>query len=152
MPLAFAVVIAAIGIGYAMSRVMKLRNQMAELTEVEKKPKRQSKREKRLEQIRAGEPVYVPPSIDDLIAEEIAETGVDRIRGGEGLAIAIRLKAFRRDTTAAEDCAPEDRRFVVADGIGAADAGLDDVRIICEAHSADGSRNDTQAPPNIISD
>ena len=48
--LAIAILIAAIGVGFAMSRVAKVRKEMAELTEAEPKPKRQSRSKKRLEQ------------------------------------------------------------------------------------------------------
>ena len=92
--LAIAILIAAIGVGFAMSLVAKVRKEMAELTEAEPKPKRQSRSKKRLEQIRAAEPEYVAPSIDDLIVEEVTETGVDRIPGGHGLEVAVRLKVF----------------------------------------------------------
>lgn len=134
MPLAIAILIAAVGIGYAMSRVAKVRKELADIAEVEPRPKRQSRREKRLEQIRAAEPEYVPPSIDDLVAAEVADTGVDRIPGGEGVALAVLLKVYRRDTGVAETCAPEDRRFVITPGVAAADAGLDAVRLICASH------------------
>ena len=134
MTVALAVLIAAVGIGYALSRVARIRKELPELAEAEKKPKRKSKREKRLEQIRAEEPEYVPPSIDDLIAAEIAETGVKDIPGGEGLPAAVLLKVFRRDTATAETCPPAERRFVLADGVNAAEAGVDDVRLICEGH------------------
>ncbi|NIU21506.1 MAG: hypothetical protein GWN79_21620 [Actinobacteria bacterium] len=74
------------------------------------------------------------PSIDDLIAEEIRETGVDRIPGGEGLETAVLLKVFRRDTTVAETCAPEDRRFELSAGVAPAAAGVDDVKLVCDRH------------------
>jgi hypothetical protein len=145
-----AVVIAAFGVGFAMSRVSKIRKELPELAEQSRKPKRQSKREKRLEAIRAAEPEWEPPSIEDLVAAEIEETGVDRIPGGEGLPTAVLLKVFRRDTTTAETCAPEDRRFVLAAGVHAADAGVDDVRLVCETHTAssEATAEDGEVPPN----
>ena len=142
---ALAILIAAIGIGFAMSRVSKIRKELPEFAEKQAKPKRQSKREKRLEQIRANEPEWVPPTIEDLIAEEIAETGVDRIPGGEGLDTAVLLKVFRRDTGVEEDCAPEDRRFELSAGVSPADAGVDDVKLLCDTHSPARSPQDGDA-------
>jgi hypothetical protein len=150
--IAFAILIAAIGIGYAMSRVARIRKELPEFAEKEAKPKRQSKREKRLEQIRAAEPEYVPPSIDDLIAEEIADLGVDKIPGGEGLAPAVLLKAYRRDTHAADTCAPKDRRFVLAGGVAAGDAGVDDVQLVCAEHPDATAEADHSDIPGTSSD
>ena len=150
---AIAILIAAVGIGYAMSRASKVRKELTEFA-VEK-PKRQSKRQKRLEQIRAAEPDYVAPSIDDLVAEEIIDTGADQIPGGEGLAPAVLLKVYRRDTDSGDDCEPADRRFVVAEGIEPADAGIDDVRLLCESHEdvhpADQPDGDDTTEPDLES-
>jgi len=107
---AIAILIAVAGIGYAMSKASKVRKELNEFADVEK-PKRLSKREKRLEQIRAGEPEYVPPTIDDLVSEEVVEIGADQIPGGEGLAPAVLLRVYRRDTAPDDDCAPADRRI-----------------------------------------
>ena len=142
MSIAIAAIIAAIGIGYAMSRIAKMRRELPDFAEKEAKPKRQSKREKRLEQIRAAEPVYVPPSIEDLVAAEIADTHVDEIPGGEGLSSAVMLKVFRRDTGVAETCLAADRRFVVAPGVDPADADVNDVKLICETHPPETSGSD----------
>lgn len=140
--IALAMLIAAVGVGFAMSRISKIRKEMPpEMAERMQKPKRMSKREKRLQQIRADEPEYVPPTIDDLVAAEIAETGVDRIPGGEGLPTAVLLKVFRRDTSVAETCPPEDRRFVLAGGVDPNRATVDDVNLVCDSHPspADGA-------------
>ena len=150
--LAIAILIAAIGVGFAMSRVAKVRKEMAELTEAEPKPKRQSRSKKRLEQIRAAEPEYVAPSIDDLIIEEVTETGVDRIPGGHGLEVAVRLKVFRRDTPATDTCLPERRRFVLNEGVNAADAGLDDVKLVCEDHANDEPDTETDTDTDTDTD
>lgn len=134
MRIAIAIIIAAIGIGYAMSRMSKIRKEMPELAETAKKPPRVSKRQKRLEQIRAAEPEYIPPSIDDLVAEDIAEIGIDRIPGAEGLAPAVLLRVFRRDTPDTDRCLPERRRFVVANDISPSEVDIEDVRLVCEDH------------------
>ena len=134
MTIAIAIIIAAIGIGYTMSRMSKIRKEMPELAETAKKPPRVSKRQKRLEQIRAAEPEYIPPSIDDLVAEEIAEIGIDRIPGAEGLAPAVLLRVFRRDTPDTDRCLPERRRFVVANDISPSEVDIEDVRLVCEDH------------------
>ena len=143
MPLAIAIVIAAIGIGYAMSRVVKIRKDLPELAEG--KPNRLSKREKRLEQIRAPEPEYVAPSIDDLVAAEIAEAGLDDIAGGQGVAPTVKLKVYRRDAPHIERCPPESRRYVLEADVDPSDAGVDDVRLICEGSPEPSA--ETPIPP-----
>lgn len=150
MAIVLAVLIAAFGVGFAMSRVSKIRKELPELAERAQKPKRQSKREKRLEAIRAAEPEWEAPSIEDLVAAEIEETGVDRIPGGEGLATAVLLKVYRRDTTVAETCAPEDRRFVLAAGVDAAVADVDDVKLVCNSHpdTAESSPESSDTAPD----
>jgi hypothetical protein len=142
--IAIAVLIAAVGIGIAMSRLTKVRKEFPELAEKAEKPKRMTKRQKRLEQIRAAEPEYVPPSIDDLIAEEIADLGIARVAGADDLSPAVALKVYRRDTPDMETCPPEDRRFVVAEGVDAATASVDDVRLVCDEHPVSGP--DPSAP------
>lgn len=139
MALAIAVLIAAVAIGYAMSRVAKIRKELPEIAEKQKRPKRKSKRQKRLEQIRAAEPEYVPPTIEDLVAEEIADLGVDEIPGGDGVAPPVLLKVYKRDTAPDDDCPPAERRYVVANGVDASEAGEQDVRLICVGHHDPGS-------------
>lgn len=159
MSLGIAILIAAVGIGYALSRVAKLRKELSDIAEIAdkvEKPRRKSRREKRLEQIRAAEPEYVPPSIEDLVAEEIEDLGVDRIPGGEGVAPAVLLKVYRRDTGRNEDCAPENRRYLVADGVNAEDAGVGDVRLTCADHPTAESRRppdaDARGPGEVSPD
>jgi hypothetical protein len=144
--LALAVLIAAIGIGYAMSRIMKIRKELPEFAE--EKPKRQSKREKRLEQIRSAEPEYTPPSIEDLVAAEIADEGLDDVPGGEDLAPTVKLKVYRRDAPRIDACPPEARRYVIAAGVVPSEAGVDDVHMICEGGSAtiDEPTIDSESP------
>jgi hypothetical protein len=81
MEIAIAAVIAAVGVGYAVNLAARLRKEFPELAE--KKAPRQNRRAKRLEQIRAGEPAYVAPSLEDPIAAEIADQGIDAIAGPE---------------------------------------------------------------------
>jgi len=114
-----------------MSRVAKLRKEFPELAE--KKPTRQNRREKRLEQIRAAEPTYVAPTLDDLIAAETA--------GGAGLPPGVMLKVYKRDIDAAKACPHEKLRFVVAEGVQAEAADFDDVRLACDAPAAETERS-----------
>ncbi len=136
MPIAIAVIIAAVGIGYAMSRVAKLRKEFPELAE-KRKPTRQSRREKRLEQIRAAEPAYVAPTLDELIAAEIADEGIGDIAGSAGLAPGVMLKVYKRDMETVKACPRQKLRFVVADGVQAEAAEFDDVRLACDAPAAE---------------
>ncbi len=125
------IVLAGIGVGYAMSRASKLRKEFPELAE--KKPPRMSKREKRLEQIRASEPEFVPPSIEDLVAAEIAEQKIDEIDGAEGLDPAVMLRVFRRDEPVAHGCPRESLRFSIAGDVDPSEATIDDVRLVCDS-------------------
>ena len=128
-PVFIAIIIAAAGIGYAMSRVSKVRKEFPDLAA--KRPPRVSKRQKRLEQIRAHEPEYTPPSLEDLIAADIKEAGIDTIPGASGVPQGVILKVYRRDEPAIA-CRHEELRFLVADGVEPGSAGIDDVRLICD--------------------
>ena len=144
MSIVIAVAIAAVGIGYAMSRLAKLRKEFPELAD--KKEPRKSRRDKRLEQIRGAEPEYVAPSLDDLIAEEIADEGIDTIEGGVGLPPAVMLKAYKRDLAGVAGCPREKLRIVIADGVQPETAEFDDVRLTCDDPLPQPTMTEAAAP------
>lgn len=78
------------------------------------------------------EPVPELPTLMDLVREEIAEAGVDKIPGHEGLPEHIMLKVFRRDHAVVERCTHGDYRFVVAEDVEPADALESTVKLICD--------------------
>lgn len=125
-----AILIAAVGVGWAMSKASKLRKEFPELAE--RKQPRKSKRQRRLEQIRASEPEFTPPSIEDLVAAEISDAGIDQVEGAGGLPPAVMLKVYRRDEEVAQQCPREKLRFIVADGIEPGEATIDDVALTCD--------------------
>lgn len=126
-----AIVLAGIGVGYAMNRASSVRKELADVAE--QKPPRQSKRQRRLEQIRAAEPEFTPPSIEDLIDAEIADAGIDQIQGAAGIPPAVLLKTYRRDEDVARKCPTGKLQFVIAEGVDAAAAEVEDVALRCDA-------------------
>jgi hypothetical protein len=73
------------------------------------------------------------PTIEDLIAEELEETGAGRIAGAAVLPPPVALKVFRRDTLGVEGVPFEQLRFVVDDGVEPATATPDQVRLVADA-------------------
>ena len=130
MDIVLGLIIVGIALAVAFGLQMRKRNEL-DVPAAEEKPKRMSKREKKLEEIRANEPDIVIPSIDDLVREEIEETGVNQIAGGEELADPTKLKVYRRDIAGLEGCPRENLQFKLSYGISAADATEDNVRLVC---------------------
>lgn len=94
------------------------------------------------------DPAPERPTIEQLVAEELAEVGADRIPGAEGVAAHVRLRVYRRDGPALTGCADELLRFVVTEGIDPARAVEEDVRLVCEdGRGNDGTRSGGSASP-----
>jgi hypothetical protein len=72
------------------------------------------------------------PTIEDLVAEELEETGAGRIAGAGALQPPVALKVFRRDALGVDGVPPERLRFVVDDGVEPAAATTDQVRLIVD--------------------
>ena len=72
------------------------------------------------------------PTIEDLVAEELEETGAGRIAGADGLQPPVALKVFRRDAPSVDGVPPERLRFVVDDGVEPAAASTDQVRLVVD--------------------
>ncbi len=89
---------------------------------------------KKQRQILATLPPDPPlPTIEDLVAEELEETGAGRIAGAAALQPPVALKVFRRDTPGLEGVPSEHLRFLVDDGVDPAAATLDQVRLVADA-------------------
>jgi hypothetical protein len=123
-------------IAFLFWRSMRSRKELSE--HVEEAPKKLSKRERKLEEIRSAEPERVIPTIDDLVAQELDETGVNEITNHEGLADPVKLKVYHRDIGSHSDCDRETLSFL-AYGIEAADATIEGVKLVCDGeHDSTG--------------
>lgn len=70
-----------------------------------------------------------PPTIEELVAEELEATGAAEVPGAERLPPEVALKVFTRDRPVL-GAVPVDRlRFVVDAGVAAAEATADQVRL-----------------------
>lgn len=72
------------------------------------------------------------PTIEDLVAEELEETGAGGIAGAAELAPPVALKVFRRDRPGLGEVAVDRLRFTVADGVAPAEATADDVTLVVD--------------------
>jgi hypothetical protein len=130
--LGLVVVVVVLGAAFGRS-VMQRRKMEAELgIEPEK---RMSKREKKLAEIRANDPDPVIPTLQELVTQELSETGVNDIGGSAGLADPVKLKVYHRDFPNL-DCPREALHFRLSYGIEAEAATVDDVRLVCDADGA----------------
>lgn len=71
-----------------------------------------------------------PPDILELVHEEIVELGIDKIDGSDGIDPSVLLMVYRRDEANCADGAT--KKFVLADNVGAEDAGPDTLALVCE--------------------
>ena len=126
----------------------------------EDKPQKMSKREKKLAEIRANEPDVAIPTLDELVREELEETGVNEIAGHDGLTDPVKLKVYHRDIGSLGDCPRDHMTFVLAYGISAEEATENDVRLVCgeepvsevAADHADGADGRDDAAPSGSAD
>lgn len=133
MATVLAVVIATGVLAFVYGRLQRARNALQ--SDEEEKPKRKSKRQRRLDQIRANDPPFEPKSMFDLMLEEAAELGIDEIPAADGLEIPVKLKVWRRDSVVRENCAGI-VRYEIDASVDPAVAGLDDVRLVCDDSTA----------------
>lgn len=140
MEVALGLIVVAIVLAIAYWRSRNQRKALESELGVEA-PQKMSKREKKLAEIRANDPDPVIPSFEELVAEELADTGVNEIDGHEGLADPVKLKVYHRDIGSLGDCSRESLQFRLSYGIEAESATEHDVRLIC---SSDVPRGDTE--------
>lgn len=101
--------------------------------EYEKPQRRMSSREKKLAKLEAFDDNIPPrPSIQELMAEEVRETGVDQIPGGEGIEHPILLKVWHRDEHVRAGCTDGALRYVILEGVEPAAATEGDMRLVCD--------------------
>lgn len=111
-------------------------------------PRSLSKRQQRMVATLQPEPEL--PSIEDLVAEEAAETGVNDIPGGEGLDVSLKLRVYWRDEVVRKGCSDGVLEFRITDGVEPGDAETDDVRLVCvrSGQVADTNGSDQSAASN----
>ena len=135
--------------GVLFLRMLKSREEQHAPTEEDlriERPKRMSARERKLAKIKEFEESLPPrPTIQELMADEVRETGVDQIPGGDELEIPVRLKVWHRDEHVRRGCAEGALRFVVTDGVDRATATEDDVMLVCDAVAAPSADLDESA-------
>jgi hypothetical protein len=145
---ALGLVVVAVVLGAAYWRSTRQRKAME--TEMGIEPeKKLSKREKKLAEIRANDPDPVIPTFEELVAQEMEDTGVNDISGNEGLADPVKLKVYHRDIENLADCPREALHYRLSYGIEAETATVDDVRLVCdtEAEAGTGEGDRTQDEP-----
>lgn len=100
-----------------------------ESTEAPGKVRPLSKRQQRIAS--TLEPATEMPSIEQLVAEEARDTGVNDIPGGERLDVSLKLRVYWRDEVVRQGCSDGVLEFRIDEGIDPAAAETDDVRLVC---------------------
>jgi hypothetical protein len=106
----------------------KMRETALEL-EVERKPRSLSKRQQRI--VASLEPAKEIPTIEQLVAEEAADTGVNEIPGGDGLDVSLKLRVYWRDEVVRQGCTDGHLEYRVDGDATPETAQTDDVRLVC---------------------
>ena len=88
-----------------------------------------SKRQQRI--VATLEPTAELPSIEDLVAAEARDTGVNDIPGGAGLDVSLKLRVYWRDEIVRQGCTDGALEFRIEDGVDPATAETEDVRLVC---------------------
>lgn len=135
MPGAIGVVLFIAIAGYLYARMLKNRKELAPPDEAERPPKMSRRMHRHLEKVREFDADYEieHKTIEQLIEEEVRETGVDELAGGEELATPVKLKVFHRDSARHSDCRDGGLRFEVRSGAVPDQATEHDVRLVCDA-------------------
>lgn len=151
MEVVLGLIVVAIVLGIAFWRSRSQRKALESELGVEA-PQKMSKREKKLAEIRANDPDPVIPSFEELVAQELADTGVNEIDGHDGLADPVKLKVYHRDIDNLGDCPRESLQFRLSYGIEADAATEDDVRLICSSDIAQGESDAASPEPQAVDD
>lgn len=124
-------VVVAGGVIISLNRRTRTKMQEAAVTDgpETKPPKTLSKRQQRI--VATLEPPKEMPSIEELVAEEARDTGVNEIAGGEGLDVSLKLRVYWRDEIVRQGCTDGVLEFRVDDDVSPADADTNDVRLVC---------------------
>lgn len=108
--------------------------------EVQRIPASASRRQRRI--LKTMDPSPEIPTLMDMVHEEIADLGLDRLPGHEDLSAPVLLKVYRRDFR--EDCPHDEWEYVVAEGIRRDEAEDADVKLICRQCENPGTNPDDE--------
>lgn len=92
-------------------------------------------------------PAKPRPTIQDLVDEEAAATGVNDIPGGEDLNVSLKLRVFWRDEVVRKGCADGHLEFRIASGVELDSIRTEDVRLVC-VHSDSAVAPEEESPGN----
>ena len=127
---AFAIFIfAAFGIILFLTRRTRDRIKEATVDDGPTRPRTMSKRQQRV--VASLEPAKERPTIEQLVAEEAAATGVNEIPGGQGLDVSLKLRVYWRDEVVRSGCEDGTIEFRIEEGVDPEAANTDDVRLVC---------------------
>ncbi|MCP3973761.1 MAG: hypothetical protein GY720_04635 [bacterium] len=93
-------------------------------------------------------PAKPRPTIQDLVDEEAAATGVNEIPGGEDLNVSLKLRVFWRDEVVRKGCRDGHLEFRVDQGVNLDSMRTEDVRLVC-VRSGSTTQTDTEAPKDV---
>lgn len=128
MELILPVFIIAAALIFAFGRMSRSRVDHSENIE---RPRRQTRRERKLEAFRTANPDPVLPTMFDLMMEEAQELGVNDVPGGEALEVPVKLKVWRRDEAVRAAC-EAGLRFEILDGVSPEKATEGQVKLVCD--------------------
>ena len=109
-----------------------------------------SKRQQRI--VSTLEPMKEAPSIEELVAAEAADTGVNEIPGGDGLDVSLKLRVYWRDEVVRRGCEDGVLEFRVQEGVDRAAAETEDVRLVCVRNGVDQPRPEEMTEPEGITE
>lgn len=95
----------------------------------------------------AAEPAIPVVSIEELVAQEAKETGVNDIPGGDGLDVSLKLRVYWRDEVVRTGCADGRLEFRLGEGVTAENAATEDVRLVCVRGDREVEAPESTPPP-----
>lgn len=124
-------IIVAGGVMVTLSRRTRTKMQESAAEEVAppEKPSTLSRRQQRI--VSTLEPTKELPSIEQLVADEARETGVNTIPGGEGLDLSLKLRVYWRDEIVRQGCTDGMLEYRIDEGVDPEQAETEDVRLVC---------------------
>ena len=141
---AFAIfIIVTVGIVVFLNR--RTRDKMLE-TAVEpeiEKPRIGSKRQQKM--AASFEPPKETPTIEELVAQEAVDTGVNEIPGGDELDVSLKLRVYWRDEVVRRGCTDGTLEFRLAEGVSPSEAETEDVRLVCVRATGESATPDPAA-------
>ncbi len=78
-------------------------------------------------------PDPTPKTLEQLLAEEVEETGVDRITGAGGIPLPVRLKVYHRDRPGLGECDESHLRFTLTAHTDPSEATVETTHLVCDA-------------------